>query len=1226
MSKQYVLALLLIALLALPAWPQASTGGVSGTVRDLTEAVVPSVTVTLVNTATGGASRTVTNEVGLYTFPGVVPGPYRLTIAHEGFERFEVTLTVHVGENLAIDPLLKPGQTATTVEVRDVTPIVKLDSPTLGHVLERQRIEQLPLNGRSITTLLNTVPGMEGNRAYGLREGSQDMILDGATLTDRNWGGNPRRQPGLDSIQEFNAEDSGSSAKFSRPTPILYSTRSGTNDFHGSLFEFNRNNGYGKARRREEGNKPSFLNRNEFGGTAGGPVWLPKLYDGRNRTFWFFSHESHRNIAPYSAEFQVPTEAMRNGDFSQLYDDAGRFIKIYNPWTTDSATWSREQFSYQGRANVIDPVLMSPLAKKLFDITPAPTHPDVNPLVDSNWIGPVPNTTRQWTLTTRFDHRFSDNDQVYVRYTQGSHHQLSQFYGQPMLNNVAGMRNATAPNRSAAVSWVRTLSPTWFNELLVSFSRENAFSGTGEPGVKYAEELGLPNPFNKEGWPAIYETGLGNYYFETENMRRAPFTYALIDDNITKVVGRHELQFGGHYRFDQLNYMYEQQHTQGSHEFNTLSTALYDPSSPRSEPYEVPNTGQYLANMFIGSMNYSANFARGYFYARSKEYAFYFQDRFRVTPRLTLSLGLRWEYWPPYREKYNMLVAYDPDRKAAVLGSDLESMYRVQAALPSIVDRYQQLGLQFLSYQEAGWPERLMDSTRKNFGPRLGFAYRLTNGDRAAVLRGGYRVSYFPIPMSTWGQRQRMNVPSRARFTNYSANYSWESPDGISNYSLRSAPTIIAGKNSSDAIPTNDASFIARGEGWLSYFAKEQPDTRVQDWNLTLEKEVLPDTVARVAAVGNHTSNLEQYYRYNEAPPAYVWYRRTGLPTPTGEFGNVAMRPHDQQVLGTIEEFQKSGWSNYGGVQFELERRFSKGYGFQVFYNIHNVLGAGGGGYGVYILDPTQFLPGAVPEDMHDRARFLNYRRERDYPKHSVRWNWVAELPFGKGKPLGGNASGALEKLIGGWQISGMGYLRSTYFELPTNLYPTTGNPVEIYGYKHPIQDCRSGTCTSGYLWWNGYIPPHKINSYDANGQPNGVMGVPESYRPAGQPLNPWPANPDPADPMYELYGTNDVTVTLNDGSRIRTAYNDNLHPWRNQYFSSVRQWSMDAQLSKRIPITEQVALQIKVDAFNVFNAPNNFFRGCATCSDGSFSTLSSAPGYANFYPREIQLGARLTW
>ena len=149
-------------------------------------------------------------------------------------------------------------------------------------------------------------------------------------------------------------------------------------------------------------------------------------------------------------------------------------------------------------------------------------------------------------------------------------------------------------------------------------------------------------------------------------------------------------------------------------------------------------------------------------------------------------------------------------------------------------------------------------------------------------------------------------MPSHASFTNYSAVNAWESPDGISNYSLRSAPTIIGGKNSIDAIPTNDASFIARGQGWLSYFAKEQPDTRVQDWNLTLEKEVLPDTVARVAAVGNHTSNLEQYYRYNENPPAYVWYARTGLPRPSGEFGNVAMRPHDQQVLGTIEEFQKT--------------------------------------------------------------------------------------------------------------------------------------------------------------------------------------------------------------------------------------------------------------------------------------------------------------------------------
>lgn len=218
---------------------------------------------------------------------------------------------------------------------------------------------------------------------------------------------------------------------------------------------------------------------------------------------------------------------------------------------------------------------------------------------------------------------------------------------------------------------MRSFSPTFFNELLVSGSRERWWTGTGEPGVKYADELGLPNPFNVAGWPGIYDTGFSNLTYETENTQSAPFTYVILDNNATKVHGRHEFQFGFHYRYDQLNTLPEQQQNQGNHNFATRATALYDPKSSKTDPQALPQTGHDAANMFLGIANYSNQFARGYFYMRAREYAGYFQDNWKVSPRLTLNLGTRWEYWPAFREKNNVLVTVDPDKRAIVLGNDI---------------------------------------------------------------------------------------------------------------------------------------------------------------------------------------------------------------------------------------------------------------------------------------------------------------------------------------------------------------------------------------------------------------------------------------------------------------------------------------------------------------------------------------------------------------------------
>jgi hypothetical protein len=1212
----------MLAVITPAAWPQASTGTVSGTTRDQTGAVIPTASVTLTNRNTNIAQKTTTNATGFYIFPGTLPGPYTLVVEVSGMQRFEGTLTLQVQQSAVVDVVLKVGQTATEVTVQDVTPLLQTSSPTLGHVLERKRIEQLPINGRQITTLLQTVPGMEGTRAFGLREGSYEISLDGSSQMDRNYGGVFNRQPGLDSIQEFKVENNSSSAKFTRPTSLILTTKSGTNQFHGSVFETNRNSAVGTARARQDVyTKPPFLNRNEFGASAGAPVYIPKIYNGKDKTFWFFAYEGLRNINPRTYQSSVPTDAMRNGDFRELVDNQGRMSILYDPWSTNTSTWARVPFPN----NTIPSLRQSPLSKSLLEITPKPTHPNINPNLDFNWIGPVPTFQRSWTTSTRIDHRFSDKDQFYGRYTQGNFRNFSQFYSLPMLNNVPGTSQSLAPNKALALSWVRTFTPTFFNELLVSGSRQDWFSGTGDPNISYSDQLGLPNPLGVNGWPGLYDGGLGGrYYFETNNTQASPNFYAIITNNSTKIKGRHELQFGFHHRYDQLNLLPDQQQNQGNHSWATGATSLYDPNTSRTNPLATPLTGDNLANQYLGIMNYSNQFVRGYFYARAKEYALYFQDNIRVNSRLNLNLGLRWEYWPAFREKNNVLTGFDPATKSIVLGTSLERMYALGATLPAIVNRYTALGAKFVTYDQVGLPQSLMTTPKNNFGPRLGLAYKLGDGAKQVVIRSGFRMAYFHIPTRPWVARMRSNAPLTARFRTSLTDASL-TPDGIGNYGMRSVPTTIAGLNSTNAVTLSTTSGLNRGSATASYFAQNQPDARVADWNFTIEKEIMANTVVRAGYIGNRSSNLEQFNRYNVGTPNYVYFATTRNPLPTGEFAAVARNPFDNQVYGNIEEYRMSGWGNYSGAQFEIERSYSKGIAFQLFYVVGNNIAAGGQGFGgtSVVPAPNQFLPGAVPSDYDERNKLLSYQRDTSVPKHRVRWNWIVDLPFGRGKALGGNAGGLLNKLIGGWQIAGMGSLSSTYVALPTNFWPT-GNPVEQYGYKYPIQDCTAGgTCYPGYLWYNGYIPANRINSVDANGRPNGIMGVPPDYKPAVAPLIPWgstalPPNAPANTNVAGFWDTNNVWIPLNNGAVQRENYNDNLHPYRLQYIPSTLQWNLDSSIFKAIPIKESMFLRINADFFNVFNHPGNP-SGVATT--GILNTRNS--GVA---ARVLQLTGRFTW
>ena len=248
---------------------------------------------------------------------------------------------------------LEVGRSTEQITVAgDVTPLLSTSSPTVATVVERARIEQLPLNGRSIQTLLSiAVPGLEGStsqpKVYGLRDSAMDVLQDGVTLQDRNTGAIQSRPPGLDTIEEFRVETAVSSAKLTRPASAMMITKSGTNDVHGSIFETGRNSGFGVARQRQDTfTKAPHLVRNEFGASLGGPVYLPKIYNGRNRTFFFASWEELRQRQASTTTSAVWTDAMRRGDFSGLVDSQNRVVTLYDPWSVGPApTTSRRPSS-----------------------------------------------------------------------------------------------------------------------------------------------------------------------------------------------------------------------------------------------------------------------------------------------------------------------------------------------------------------------------------------------------------------------------------------------------------------------------------------------------------------------------------------------------------------------------------------------------------------------------------------------------------------------------------------------------------------------------------------------------------------------------------------------------------------------------------------------------------------------------------------------------------------
>lgn len=1237
----------------------AGSRTILGTVKDQSGAAIPQAKVNFLRVDTGTASDTTTNNDGYFASPPLPIGNYRIRIESAGMKAWEQSQLLETGKTIEIAPVMQAGQVTETVNVTASAPLVTTTEATDASTLDSKRIKELPINGRDLNTLLSqTAPGLEqvydvngGVRTGGSMVYSTNYMQDGAPSNNREFGGSMNLQ-GLESIAEVRVETSTSSARYNAPASIIVNTRSGTNELHLSAYEVIRNNAFGVARARQDISfnpanpyRTPKLIRNEFGGSVSGPVVIPKLYDGRNRTFFFFSREGAELRQGLTKDFSVPTVAMRNGDFSALVDLQGRKIQLYDPLTT------RLVLQPNGRAiavrspfinNQIPAGRISPLARYIYGITPLPND-TTNPVVATNYKVAVPtNANPSFSdnpTTIRVDHRLREKDSIFVKANGGR--RLAWFQGTgtgtgaPTLGYETNVTYLPMQAVSGVINWTHIFTPTFFVETNISHTWQSTKTVDGPPDkqANFSQLLGLPNPYGEIGFPNI--TGLGNFmtYTEGDNRRALTSKILSIQQNYSLIRGTHDIQFGWALLKDTEHLLPDQGAISGSASFSSLATALQSPTlGSATQPQAVAQTGYDGANFFLGyAGSYNVGLKRNYMRVRNTNLGLYVQDNYKLSKRLIVTPGLRWDINPGLSEENYQLNSFDVASHSVVLPQPLDYYVGNGSTTQQVIDSFKSVGMTFKTADEIGRSQKIFQNNYFDFGPRVGLAYQALDGKAAFVIRGGYGMYISTIPMRTLLAQFSSSAPFRATFA-YAPNSPATSPDGIQNYLLRSAPTLVAGLNTSQ-IDTSLA--LSRGQSVVGLDTRF-PNLKIHEWNATVEKELGAAMVFRIRYNGKHGVNADQLTEINPQLTDFGWYVTQGRILPQGAFSNVARRTYDQNAYTSVRLLGKTGYLNTQTFTLEFQRRFRNGYGFQAFYTLTNALRLAGNSFrdGVGAV-PGQFLPGAVPTDPAQLNRFLNYQRDSAIPQHRVRWNFNYDIPVGRNRKFASGVNRWIDGVIGGWKLAGSGTVVSSWWQLPTNNWGAT-NPLQIYGTSRKVLDCRSTSalatnpaderCYEGYLFYNGYISQRQIASRNPAGLRTGVFGLPADYKPFQSPINPWPAGGQTSDPGSNLYDTNLVNVRLNDGTIVQTTYDTGLHSFRNQWFLGPLNWQQDASLQKFFYIREASYLRFNLDVFNVFNTQGLNVPGFNATNGDGIASLQSSYGGFGFRPRQVQLGLRFEW
>lgn len=941
------LFVVLAVLLAQATYGQTVTGSILGTVRDASGAPAVSASVQIINEGTNAEFRTSTDNSGNYTAPVLPSGDYTVRVEMTGFRPTVVKgLTLLANRTVRQDFNLELGQVQQSVEVVADAPVVNSENATIGNVMQSRQITTLPLNGRMLDRLIRISAGVTTDSASNPRVagssywGGVQFNVDGAAFNDPGNGGGAYSYrhgmatlPSVDTVAEFKLDSNNQKAEYEGASSVTIVTRSGTNELHGSIFEFNRNKAY-TARNFFAPTNPPF-NRNEFGFTAGGPVI-------KDRTFFFGGYEGLRERSSNTYSLQVATAAERAGDFSGLRS-------IIDPLSGTPFV------NNQIPANRIDS-----RAKALLDRVQLPNSAGTGPAgTGNNLFVNVPNTFNIDRYFARIDHRFSSNDQLTGNFnsSKGDPYFVAQAY--PL--GYGSWENGGFDTKVFNLTWNRNFSATVLNEARFGYlyhgSMRLGMNTDFDPRTLFPtlnDQLplgGLPN-VNINNHVSIGDYGGSD--------RGKQFTRQIVD-NLTFITGKHTFKTGiniSNFRvssppgaFGLLSGV-AQNATFGRFDF----TGRFSSGGTTAGPEHA------LADFLLGYPNItyrSSPSAVNLFY--NTTYAAYFQDDYRVSSRFTLSYGVRYFVQTTWKERDGAQANFDfATGQLVIPRSDLPSQAqaRLAATYPIVTDA---------NYD-------IQKSDRNNFAPRVGFAFRPFN-DNKTVIRGGGGFYYNMLPVFI-GFRQM----------------GFSNPPFLLSETFESAPGTTPSLTLANPFP--GAGTLSPNPAITAVETQMKNSLSIQ-WNFTVEREIAGNLGLRASYVGNKTSNLPFY---NDG----INVSRQQMPGPLQP-----NRPY--QPWSDINYLHYAGDSTLHQLQLEAIKRYSNGLNFQLEYSWNRS------------LDNTPIVGG--PQDPYnasgDRGNSDQVRR------HIFSAAYAYELPFGPGKPFGSSAGAFSSRVIGGWSIAGITYLRT---------------------------------------------------------------------------------------------------------------------------------------------------------------------------------------------------------
>ena len=1025
---------------------QSERGSIRGTIADPSGAVVAKAKVTATDVATGIATTTYSTEAGNYNAQQLTPGTYNIQVQATGFRTLlQENVVVQVSGVTALDLQLEVGSINESVTVTTAAPILQSETSDVNVTISPKAYSDLPITssggGRAPQNFMFLAPGVSPGgtgsatntfdaHVNGSQTLSTEIQIDGMSSQTAEVQGDPRNLTfPPDAIEEMSVTTSTYSAQFGNTGGGVeqFLVKSGTNGFHGSLYEFLRNDVM-DARGFFSASTPVHR-ENEFGFTVGGPVYIPKVYNGKNKTFFFTDFNWYKlRAGAQNSIGSVPDQAFRNGDLSGLVDSNGRQIQIYDPATTTAVAGG---FTRTPFANNMIPInRISPVSLNILKFVPQAILPGIY----NNYPGTGSTIQNYRDWITKVDQYIGSKHHFSGTWVEGWRPDNGPYSILP--NPVESTRDGNNWVKIARFNYDLTITPTLLNTFRVGFNRQHQLLFAPETATNYGQQVGISGM--NDGFPAV---SWGAFTALAQNQDRIEpvsntFLYA---DTVSWTKDKHNLKFGADFRKLQHNGRYPSRDAYYS--FSPLETAF--PSGPTKS-----TTGNEFASFLLGQVDGASEYINNVVVGERNTYlGLYAIDDWKVTPKITLNLGLRWDVYTPYQEVANRYSIMDPTApNPAAGGIPGAYVYAGGSAGTAPFTGSNRL----TTNQNTDW---------KNFAPRMGLAWKLTNRE---VIRAGYGISYYPNGGLGGGNVTSVSdgYATQANFTSLDSGvhpaFVWD--NGFPQNYPR-PPTINAGLNVG----------LSANQWWDN---ASKPMYK-QDYNFTEETQLTSSVVLDIAYVGAKSTRLATgAVNPDQVNPIYLGLGSllqddinspavvaAGFKAPYAGFtGSLAqaLRPFPQYNGVGTENSANIGNATYNALQTKIEKRFSKGLWVLASYT-----------WSKTITDSNSTLGGFFSPGARD-----NYNRTLekalavfDVPSRlTVGFNY--ELPIGPGKAV--LSTGVASKILGGWQINGiLTYQSGTPIQVSANntlpLFNGGNTPNSIAG-QTVVHSCSGFDPAAGLL------------------------------------------------------------------------------------------------------------------------------------------------------------------